>query len=1098
MSSSKQEEAAAAATAPKTKDEVVESDKSTWPKHRYKQGTIPEDDAYLPSRLLFFWARPLFQRAYYLSKKGQALEHDDLLPLPPQDLASRVGTVFEESWAADLQKEENQKESLTADANNAGKEKKKGQDTKHMRKALAAVVGRPFLLAGLIKLINTCLQFSYPILLQQILAFIEDTQSGAISLNSSGGDRYRGYWLSCILFACMFAKAMTENAYFNRTYRAGYQSRVAVSVAVYNKALRLANAERQSTTLGELINLMQVDATKIEMFIPQVHVLWDGILQICGYMVILYTLIGWPCFVGLVVMAAAGPLQGIIMKRLFGLNYQYSRLTDTRVKTTNEAIQGIQSVKMFCWEDSFEKEINKSRNKELGLLKSVAYLRGFSTAYMTALPNIVAVICFVVYTFAYDGASNNASVLFAALAAFDQLRFPLLFYPVAFAALAQAGTSAARVENYLNMKEVGKGEYTGGGHYIREDAAVPHDNETGQAGEIIVKDATIYWNDPSTPIAEFSDDDVTSVASSTDIKSTKDTATEVEDGLPRRYPKAILNNVNLHVKPGELCAVVGRVASGKSTLCAAVLNEAILPEGEIVMKGSVAYVAQTAWILNATLRDNILFGKPYDKEKYERIIKACQLTYDIELLSNGDQTEIGERGINISGGQRQRVSVARAAYSDADIIILDDPLSALDPEVGKRLFEECIVGLMGGKTRLFVTNQIQFLQKCDRIVALGHRRVLEQGSFFELTERDDSEMKRILDDDKASRHREGGSSMTPTKKDKTAELLEAKVDVPVKAEKVEEKNLISKEERNIGAVEFQVYKKYLVSGGGYLKFFFVLMAFLLCSLIQISSTAWVSFWTSDVGYVRFGPGFYLGIYAAIAIGLGCCTYVRTFMLVRFGVNASAKLHESLLYSIMAAPQSFFDTTPVGRILSRFSKDFYSIDIEVSDNLSFFLSMVLSVILSIGSILFVTPWFGIAVLPLGFFYITILNYFRNVSRETKRLESLSRSPVYAHFSETLGGLTTIRAYGQATRFHDEFDKKSDENIRAYYCIKTADRWLSVRLEAIGATIAGLAAIFACNVVISASVSGRSSDQAFASLAGLSISFAISITGMLNWW
>jgi ABC-type multidrug transport system fused ATPase/permease subunit len=407
---------------------------------------------------------------------------------------------------------------------------------------------------------------------------------------------------------------------------------------------------------------------------------------------------------------------------------------------------------------------------------------------------------------------------------------------------------------------------------------------------------------------------------------------------------------------------------------------------------------------------------------------------------------------------------------------------------------------MKGRTRLFVTNQIQFLQACDRIVALGHREVMEQGTFAKLTSKDDGELRRILDDDKISKQHDATSNgkAASAPKDVDAEITEAVVDPPHKQLDLDENHgLISKEERNIGAVKWEVYKKYMVAGGGFLKFTFVFFIFLLCVLVQLASTAWVSFWTSDVGYHRFPPGFYLGLYAAIAVGLGVFTYARTFMLVRFGVNASGVLHRGLMFSILAAPQSFFDTTPVGRILSRFSKDLYSIDVEVSDNLDFFLSMVLSVIISLGSILFVTPWFGIAVLPLGYFYMSILNYFRDVSRETKRLESVSRSPVYAHFSETLGGLTTIRAYGQSARFHEEFDRKSDENIRAYYCIKTADRWLSVRLEFIGAIIAGLSAVFACNVVISNSVSGHGGSQGFSSLAGLSISFAISITGMLNW-
>jgi hypothetical protein len=356
-----------------------------WPEFRYKKDSNPEDDAYFPSRILFLFARPLFRRAAFLGKQGLALEQDDLLPLPELDHSSRLGNVFEQTWVDDTDREQQQKKhagdaatlEATARMSLADMKTAKSGDTVRMRKAVAAVIGRPFIIAGFIKVVNTALQFSYPLLLQAILAFIEDMQNGQIPPDAPASERYKGYWLSCILFACMAAKAMTENAYFNRTYRAAYQARVAVSVAVYNKALRLANAERQSTTVGELINLMQVDATKIEMMVPQLHVLWDGILQIVGYMAILYTLIGWPCFAGLVVMVAAGPLQGVIMKRLFGLNHQLAKFTDTRVKTTNEAIQGIQSVKMFCWEDSFEKEIDRSRDNELSLLKKVAYLRGF-------------------------------------------------------------------------------------------------------------------------------------------------------------------------------------------------------------------------------------------------------------------------------------------------------------------------------------------------------------------------------------------------------------------------------------------------------------------------------------------------------------------------------------------------------------------------------------------------------------------------------------------------------------------------------------------------------------------------------------------------
>jgi ATP-binding cassette subfamily C (CFTR/MRP) protein 1 len=392
-------------------------------------------------------------------------------------------------------------------------------------------------------------------------------------------------------------------------------------------------------------------------------------LQIVGYMAILYTLIGWPAFAGLLLMTAAGPVQGIIMKKLYGLNSKMVKYTDQRVKTTNEALQGIQAVKMYTWEESFEKNIEKSRNEELSFLARVANLRGFSRAYMTALPGVVAVLSFVVFALATVDPSITASTLFAALVAFDQLRFPLLFYPMALAQLAQARVSAGRVETFLNMKEIVEGETSGNGIYSRE--------EDGH-GEIVVKDATIFWNDPALPIGEISTDDAGSSAAFTIGSSAHSTKQESEHALKKadsetpavKYSKPILKNVTFDVAPGELCAVVGRVASGKSSLCSAILNETILEQGEIVLKGKVAYAAQSPWILNASVRDNILFGMPMDEEKYERVIHACQLTYDLEMLEDGDLTPIGERGITMSGGQKARVSVARAAYSDADTIIL--------------------------------------------------------------------------------------------------------------------------------------------------------------------------------------------------------------------------------------------------------------------------------------------------------------------------------------------------------------------------------------------------------------------------------------------
>lgn len=744
---------------------------------------------------------------------------------------------------------------------------------------------------------------------------------------------------------------------------------------------------------------------------------------------------------------------------------------------------------MFAWEPNFAEMVSSSRSQELSLLSRVAFLRGFSRAFISALPGLVAFVSFLVYALVFTE-DVSASTLFAALIAFDQLRFPLLFYPMALANYAQASVSAARVAKFLNMKEVSQNKI-GTGVYERHESV----EKGGGGGTITLENANVYWSDPSVPVVESDAASVQSKHSS--AESLGDTqhskvSDDAESGAVVRYPKAVLRDMSLQVQPGELCAVVGRVASGKSTLASAILNEALLESGSIRLQGSVAYASQSPWILNASLRDNILFGLPYDEDRYNQVLQACQLQHDLTMLDNGDLTEIGEKGINLSGGQKQRVSVARAAYANADTIILDDPLSALDPEVGKLLFDECIVEFMKGKTRLFITNQLQFLKFCDTVVALKRGTVIEQGSFAELAAKEDGEVTRLL--------REMGSEEGSKKEDKATPTSNAtkQPDGPgSKSAKTQDGGaLVTKEERAVGAVPLSVYKNYIKSGGGFMKFGVVYLAFLLSAVVSTSVIAWISFWTTDASYERNPIGLYLGVYAGLAVVLGFTSFLATFLLVRFGVGASRQMHGALIDSILRAPQSFFDTTPIGRILARFSKDLYTIDVELAEQLDFTVMFSLSIMFALGSIIFVTPLFAVAIPPLAFVYIRAMNYFRNVSRETKRLESVSRSPVFALFSETLGGLSTIRAYGLGDVFLTDFEEKVNQNTKASYNNKSADRWIAIRLETVGATVAGLAAFFASGVAARNLGSEDGSRSNFASLAGLSLNFAISITAILN--
>jgi len=523
--------------------------------------------------------------------------------------------------------------------------------------------------------------------------------------------------------------------------------KAAISSSIYRKSLRLASSEQQKTTLGEIVNLMQVDAAKIEAFMIQIHVLWDGLFQIAGYMIILGTLLGWTCIIGMLLIMASIPMMGKITGKMFGLNRSMVKYSDQRVKAVNEALQGILCVKMYTWESSLAKEIDGFRLEELRSLRRIAYLRAFFRSVMSALPVIAAAATFLVYVYGSNG-SISASTLFASIVAFDMLRMPLMFYPMSLAQYAQAKVSLKRVGLFLGCDEVNKVGYT----------RKPNEN-----GEITIENASLYWSDPAKPLPRSVLDETSRNSSMNDSQHSSSSNQQLSKQSSRRisrrvsssrnsaerdapdpvtveaeteliYPKPILKDVNIHVSTGTLCAIVGPVGSGKSTLCSAILNEAVLGEGSrVALHGSVAYVAQTAWILNKTVRDNILFGLPYDKERYEQVIDACSLRHDIGILEDGDQTEIGERGINLSGGQKQRISLARAAYSGADVFIFDDPLSALDPEVAQKVFEECIHGLLAGKTRLLVTNNLQFLSECDFIVAFSkHGKIVEQGTYADL------------------------------------------------------------------------------------------------------------------------------------------------------------------------------------------------------------------------------------------------------------------------------------------------------------------------------------------------------------------------------
>eukprot|EP01038_Epipyxis_sp_PR26KG_P012636 gene12636-16943_t len=572
-----------------------------------------------------------------------------------------------------------------------------------------------------------------------------------------------------------------------------------------------------------------------------------------------------------------------------------------------------------------------------------------------------------------------------------------------------------------------------------------------------------------------------------------------------------LSRISLYASPFSLTSIVGTVGSGKSSLLSTLLGNTRLFSGVVATRGSIAYTNQVSFIQNSSVRDNILFGQHYDEERYQRTLFECSLLSDLEVLPAGDATEIGERGINLSGGQKARVALARAVYSNADIYLLDDPLSAVDAHVAQHIFENCILNLKErGKCVVLVTNALQFLQSSTQIIVMNNGRISEYGTYVELMNNAGNfvEMIATMKDTSSSISTNGNIASTSEEISTKQSLSSSNVEVnkkPIKLVENSEKpnqtnmkkgSLMTTEEREQGDVDRKVYLRWSVAAGGLSVGILMIIFFYFAEAITVVASWWLSYWSQHRN--SGSPWFYLGIYIVINCCISLSMLGREIYCRLKSLRASKLLFEDLLNGVLYAPMSFFDTTPLGRIINRFSKDIYTVDESIPQTIRMYLGTIAKVTGVILYICVVTPLFLIGLVPMVALYYLAQRYYIKTSRELTRLESTSRSPIYALFSETLDGMSTIRAYGVEAARMARNNYLLDCNQASYFLNFSANCWLAVRLEFVGTCIITLAALFA--VVARDDTIGSVADldrQAFAGLAGLSISLALSVTQSLNW-
>ncbi|XP_071617431.1 multidrug resistance-associated protein 1 isoform X5 [Heliangelus exortis] len=554
-------------------------------------------------------------------------------------------------------------------------------------------------------------------------------------------------------------------------------------------------------------------------------------------------------------------------------------------------------------------------------------------------------------------------------------------------------------------------------------------------------------------------------------------------------------------------------------------------------KGSVAYVPQQAWVQNATLEDNIIFGREMNESRYKCVIEACALLPDIEILPTGDKTEIGEKGVNLSGGQKQRVSLARAVYCNADVYLFDDPLSAVDAHVGKHIFEKVIgpKGILKNKTRVLVTHAINYLPQMDTILVMTDGEISEMGSYQELMKQDGAfaeflrtyaNAEQSMEESESDPSLEGtvqpletDTNSPPGKDGKPTENGVLVNEAPGKLmhrqlsnsstysrdtgkshqqsstaelqKPPAEKNswkLTEADTAKTGRVKATVYWDYMKAIGLFISFLSIFL-FMCNHIASLASNYWLSLWTDDpvINGTQQYTNVRLGVYGALGISQGIAVFGYSMVVSIGGIFASRHLHLNLLHNVLRSPMSFFERTPSGNLVNRFSKELDTIDSTIPPIIKMFMGSTFNVIGACIIILLATPIAAVIIPPLGLVYLFVQRFYVATSRQLKRLESVSRSPVYSHFNETLLGVSVIRAFEEQKRFIKQNDIKVDENQKAYYPSIVANRWLAVRLEYVGNCIVLFAALFA--------VIAR--NKLSAGLVGLSVSYSLQITAYLNW-
>ncbi|CAH2325660.1 ATP-binding cassette sub-family C member 8 isoform X1 [Pelobates cultripes] len=1010
--------------------------------------------------------------------------------------------------------------------------------------ALGHAFGRPLILSSIFRILADILGFAGPLCISGIVHHLSlenktfHTRAVFFGVHFISSQEFlaNAYVLAVLLFFALLLQRTFLQASYYVAIETGINLRGAIQTKIYNKIMHLStsNMSMGEMTSGQICNLVAIDTNQLMWFFFLCPNLWAMPVQIIIGIILLYYILGMSALIGAVVIIVLAPVQYFVATKLSQAQRSTLEYSNERLKKTNEMLRGIKLLKLYSWEHIFHSSVEETRQKEMTSLKAFALYTSISIFMNAAIPIAAVLITFVVHVHILNQDDFSPAVAFASLSLFHILVTPLFLLSSVVRSTVKALVSVQKLSEFFSSEEIGDE-----GEKLQPSIKLGTQNKYQALPLKVVnrkRPAREDWNNFN---RQHRGANNSTEADDFCIKMTNGFFTWTPDGSPT------LSNIDIRIPQGQLTMIVGQVGCGKSSLLLATLGEMqkisgevywnssvpdsetgedVSPEKETAVdmeirrRGAVAYASQKPWLLNATVEENITFESPFNKQKYKAIIDACSLQPDIDILPHGDQTQIGERGINLSGGQRQRISVARALYQQTSVVFLDDPFSALDIHLSDHLMQEGILKMLrdNKRTTVLVTHKLQYLPHADWIIAMKDGTIQREGTLKDiqisdpelyehwktLMNRQDQELeKEIIIDRKSSSDRKNMKRATYSRE---AFLADDEDDEEEFSDSEEDDDNFSTLLHQRAKMPWKACGKYLSSAGFLLLPLLILSQFLKHS-VMVAIDFWLAKWTSDAivnststiclkgQECRFDHSPYSMVFSILSC-LGIIMCLATSIAVEWtGLRVAKKLHNSLLNAVILAPMRFFETTPLGSILNRFSADFNTIDQHIPATLECLSRSTLLCVSALAVISYVTPIFTISLLPLAIVCYFIQKYFRVASRDLQQLEDSTQLPLLSHFSETVEGLTTIRAFRYEARFRQKLLEHTDSNNIASLFLTAANRWLEVRMEYIGACVVLVAAVAS----IMASTYNISTYHIAPGLVGLGLTYALMVSNYLNW-